>query len=379
MDYKGASHQGEGNRQKKLEQQRKTMEEDNKRRKEQIIKDNSVSVNAVGERFTSQQEDYASALAKDTVGLVTLQEFEQKKKTLAEKRAADFAAQQILMELQRTKTGPQKVLKQAMKNKLSFSLDDEEEEEVAEEEEKVTNTREGGSGELGDTAGEEDKEAVGGVVEPAPKRLKISKNPFVDTSFLPDREREAREQEEREHLALEWRQKQEEVKKEEIEITFSYWDGSGHRSSVRCKKGDTISTFLERTRQQFPELRGVSVDNLIYIKEDLIIPQHHSFYDFIVNKARGKSGPLFHFDFHDDVRMIADARVERDESHAGKVTSLIKLTIIFLESSSIPLSSNWPFTRLAASRGVIDFFFFSFLFFYYCSRLKGGRAQVVRA
>lgn len=30
--------------------------------------------------------------------------------------------------------------------------------------------------------------------------------------------------------------------------------------------------------------------------------QHYSFYDLIVTKARGKSGPLFHFDVHDDVR-----------------------------------------------------------------------------
>ena len=36
-------------------------------------------------------------------------------------------------------------------------------------------------------------------------------------------------------------------------------------------------------------------------------------------RARGKSGPLFHFDVHDDVRLRMDARVEKDESHAGKV------------------------------------------------------------
>ncbi len=36
-------------------------------------------------------------------------------------------------------------------------------------------------------------------------------------------------------------------------------------------------------------------------------------------QARGKSGPLFHFDVHEDVRLENDARVEKDESHAGKV------------------------------------------------------------
>jgi hypothetical protein len=75
----------------------------------------------------------------------------------------------------------------------------------------------------------------------------------------------------------------------------------------------------------------------MYIKEDLIIPhvshclsfpvgrsfdcisKHHTFYDFIINKARGKSGPLFNFDVHDDIRLLADATKEKDESHAGKV------------------------------------------------------------
>lgn len=52
---------------------------------------------------------------------------------------------------------------------------------------------------------------------------------------------------------------------------------------------------------------------------DLTIPQHYTFYDFIINKARGKSGPLFNFDVHDDVRLLADATKEKDESHAGKV------------------------------------------------------------
>jgi len=49
----------------------------------------------------------------------------------------------------------------------------------------------------------------------------------------------------------------------------------------------------------------------MYIKEDLIIPHHYSFYDLIVTKARGKSGPLFHFDVHDDVRMTIDANLEK--------------------------------------------------------------------
>lgn len=71
---------------------------------------------------------------------------------------------------------------------------------------------------------------------PAPaKRAKFGKNPAVDTSFLPDREREEEERREREELRKEWLRKQEEMKQEEMEITYSYWDGSGHRKSVMVR------------------------------------------------------------------------------------------------------------------------------------------------
>lgn len=50
--------------------------------------------------------------------------------------------------------------------------------------------------------------------------------------------------------------------------------------------------------------------------------QHFSFYDLIVTKARGKSGPLFHFDVHDDIRIVHDTRIEKDESHPGKVSRI---------------------------------------------------------
>ena len=57
-----------------------------------------------------------------------------------------------------------------------------------------------------------------------------------------------------------------------------------------------------------------------------LILQHYTFYDFIINKARGKSGPLFSFDVHEDVRMISDASVEKDE--VGKTAVTSKSTMI---------------------------------------------------
>jgi hypothetical protein len=81
--------------------------------------------------------------------------------------------------------------------------------------------------------GASDRLLIDAPIEAAPtKKPKFTKNPEVDTSFLPDRDRESRERLEREQLRKEWLEKQEKIKAEGIEITYSYWDGSGHRKSV---------------------------------------------------------------------------------------------------------------------------------------------------
>jgi len=152
----------------------------------------------------------------------------------------------------------------------------------------------------------------------------LKKNPEVDTSFLPDRERQTKVKLERQRLRTEWIHAQTRIKTEKLEITYSYWDGSGHRRTVQCLKGDSIAAFLELVRKdlarEFREMQNVTSDALLYVKEDLIIPQDITFYDLIVTKARGKSGPLFNFDVHDDIRIGAiDTRVEKDESHPGKI------------------------------------------------------------
>jgi protein FAM50 len=168
------------------------------------------------------------------------------------------------------------------------------------------------------------KSAAANAAANEKKKATIMKNPEVDTSFLPDRERERRATAERERLRREWLDRQRSIKEEMLEITYSYWDGTGHRRSVQCRKGDTVGRFLELVRcelaREFREMANVSSDALLYVKEDLVIPQDVSFYDLIATRARGKSGPLFNFDVHDDVRIGAvDARIEKDESHPGKV------------------------------------------------------------
>jgi len=156
----------------------------------------------------------------------------------------------------------------------------------------------------------------------AARTAAFGKDPAVDTSFLPDRGREAAARAERAELKREWEEAQERIKREPLRVTYSYWDGRGHRRSATCTKGTTIGRFLQLVQREFArELRAVSdaAEELLFVKEDVIVPSHVSFYELVVTQARGKSGPLFDFAVRDDVRLVADATREKEDSHAAKV------------------------------------------------------------
>ncbi|GAA5823620.1 hypothetical protein JCM5353_005078 [Sporobolomyces roseus] len=278
----------------KLEKKRKDMLDGFAAQKEDL---QSARNRTGSDRFTSKTDGMEESLKKSTYGLVQLSDFKETREKLEEMARKEAAGAGEVKEEERK---IKKKKKDKGKVKLSFGDDEEGDGDDAPTPKKKMRT-----------ANTDDDEAS--------KRGKVGKNPTVDTYFLPDRVREEAERKERDELRKKWLKMQEDMKQEPIEITYSYWDGSGHRKTVQCTKGDTIAGFLEKCRQQFPELRLVSVDSLMYIKEDLIIPHHYTFYDFIVNKYRGKSGPMFNFDVHEDIRLTHDAAIEKDESHAGKV------------------------------------------------------------
>uniref|UniRef100_A0A667XPM7 Family with sequence similarity 50 member A n=1 Tax=Myripristis murdjan TaxID=586833 RepID=A0A667XPM7_9TELE len=298
--YKGAA--SEAGRAMQLMKKREKEREQLEQLKQKIAEDNMVKSN-IDKKFSAHYDAVEAELKSSTVGLVTLNDMKAKQEALVKEREKQLAKKEQSKELQlKLEKQKEKKRKEEQKRKiasLSFNPDDEEDEEENEEEEE-----------------EEDCEYR------LKKKKQLGKNPDVDTSFLPDRDREVSPT----HVILVggfYIEKEKSLLGEEIEITFSYWDGSGHRKTVKMRKGNTIQSFLQRAlevlRKDFSELRSAGVEQLMYIKEDLIIPHHHSFYDFIVTKARGKSGPLFSFDVHDDIRLVNDATVEKDESHAGKV------------------------------------------------------------
>jgi len=156
----------------------------------------------------------------------------------------------------------------------------------------------------------------------------LGKNPDVETCFLPDKAREEAEEAERKAIAEEYAERARAMKAEVVDVTYSFYDG-GRRGggTLRVKQGDTIEQFLVKVRAALlaeggtvnRDLKAVDAPGMMYIKEDLIIPHDLTFHELVVTKARGKSGPLFRFDARDDVRLQGNARVERQDSHPGKV------------------------------------------------------------
>ncbi|XP_057556510.1 protein FAM50B [Hippopotamus amphibius kiboko] len=274
----------------------------------QRIAEETLSKSKVDRKFSAHYDAVEAELRSSTVGLVTLDDMKARQEALVRERERQLAQrerrEQRRRQLEAQRKRERRRAQRRQIRSLSFSPDDD----------------------------DDDGHPAGGAAdgdpgaEPAARaraRRPLGKDPAVDTSFLPDREREEEERRLREELRREWEARRERVKREEVEVTFSYWDGCGHRRAARIPKGSTVQQFLRRAlqalRPDFRELRAASAEQLMFVKEDLILPHYHTFYDLIVAQARGKSGPLFAFDVHDDVRLRSDAALEKDESHAGKV------------------------------------------------------------
>lgn len=75
------------------------------------------------------------------------------------------------------------------------------------------------------------------------KKRKLGKNPGIDTTYLPDRDRELAELAERERLKQEWENEQQKMKEQTIKVTYSYWDGAGKLKEQRASYFKQPSRF----------------------------------------------------------------------------------------------------------------------------------------
>lgn len=229
--------------------------------------------------FAAPVEDTSRTAAP--TGLLTVEEFKRKREQMvAEKLRARQRDEQCERQLV-------KRAKAQNKARLSFQEDDEEDNHEGD------NNDGGGGG--------EDPRIVG-------------KDPTVDSSFLPDRAREHEEGKLRELLALQWEEEQKRVRMEPMVVTFSFWDGKGHRRAQRCLKGATVGEFLAQIKGGIEEIQDVSTSNLLFIKEDMIIPHHFTFHELITTQARGRTGgALFVFE------SLVDEDRDKLDSHTAKV------------------------------------------------------------
>jgi protein FAM50 len=271
-------------------------------------------------------EAVEQAFKAETVGLVTRAEFVSKRDTIAErlgvedKRRRDDAEEAAWAERERARA---KRAKAERRSKLSFG--DEEDEEEDDEE---------GAAAAEDAAAEPKPDAVvgaaGGAADaaatapPPPRRFAgVGKDPTAAAAFLPDRDRECAEEALRAQLRAEYAAAQAAARAEPLEITYSYWNGAGHRRTLTVARGDTVAAFLKAAAAQlaphFRELRAAGASSLMYVKEDVILPGNVAFHDLIEARAQGRSGPLFQFGVRAAAGAVADPRAAPQDAHAGKV------------------------------------------------------------
>lgn len=260
----------------------------------------------VGFAASSTVERVDAAFKASTVGLMTREDFVRRQEEIEDGLAREKAEKEERERKAFEDKEKRRKRKRAAKASHKLSFDDDEAEE-------------GGDGEENDGRNIKSSTKSG---------FGLGKDPTVDTGFLPDKAREEAELAERAQIEAEYLERSRKEKSDPLVVTYSFYDG-GRRAGgkISLVKGDTVETFLSKCRTELlaeggtvnRDLRHCDVPGMMYIKEDLILPHDITFYDLIASKARGKSGPLFRFDVKDDVRLAGDARVEREDSHPGKV------------------------------------------------------------
>ncbi|KAI5807279.1 XAP5, circadian clock regulator-domain-containing protein [Peziza echinospora] len=191
------------------------------------------------------------------------------------------------------------------KGKLSFAADDDEDND-----ENTSDTH--GSGGVGDAAGTTPPAAAVSATastsskDPTPDPPVLMKKPKPNP-MLPHPPPKAmtkssllRDFQEREILRREFLSLQERIKNEEIIIPFVFYDGTNvipRENGVKVKKGEAVWLFLERARRMSGrrEWLRVSVDDLLLVRGEVIIPHHYEFYYFLVNRTEGPNGLLFNY------------------------------------------------------------------------------------
>ncbi|KAL4752059.1 hypothetical protein BDW72DRAFT_172369 [Aspergillus terricola var. indicus] len=277
--------------------------------------------------FTSQTASAEDLLKSQTVGLVHLSDFrkrraevlEQKEREAHDKSLGRFTSGNSRSatpsggdvtdgnSTSRSEGPPKKKKKKPLaKSKLSFGDDEKEEEDDT----FVLKSKTKPAEDLTPTPAElsASRSATGTPFDDSstPQSRRITPNPRAPpppkalTKAALKAEAEARDALRREFLAM-----QDAIKNTEIMVPFVFYDGTNiPAGTAKVKKGDQVWLLLDRCRKVGAELgvsgtsgasKGrkynrrewarVSVDDLMLVKGDVIIPHHYELYYFIANSV----------------------------------------------------------------------------------------------
>eukprot|EP00624_Nannochloropsis_granulata_P000936 evm.model.NODE_14087_length_57995_cov_43.650368.7 len=238
-------HTVEGNqagaRAAKLTQKREQDQREFEAKKRKIQDDSQRAMDGFDQKFSSIQQ---TAFNLDFVGLKTKEELLNLKGAAEEEAARQKIVEEEEARRREKEEKKKKKQKQTKVARLSFAMGGD-------------NDEDDDSNDDGGRSSRPTKK-IDTVTSPSSsgsstsffKKRKTLKNPEAETSFLRDPEEEKEHALLRENLKLEWLAEQERVKEEILEVTYSYWDGSGHRRVLKCKKGTTIAKFVEMVKSQ---------------------------------------------------------------------------------------------------------------------------------
>ncbi|KAB8342819.1 hypothetical protein FH972_022417 [Carpinus fangiana] len=259
--------------------------------------------------FTAQNATAEDLLKSQTSGLVTLSDFRKRRAEafeVKEKEAQDASrgvtpgsGVSTPRDGASTPQPPKKKKKAIAKGKLSFGVEDEGENSAV-----TSSSNKSSSNKKNQPTGETQKTSTSGV-----SHTRVGPNQAVaGVPRILSKAAQLKETETRDRLRKEFLAMQEAVKATEILVPFVFYDGSSIPGGVcKVKKGDHIWLMLDRSRKVGAELgvggsdkskkewARVSVDDLMLVQGEIIIPHHYEFYYFLVNKTQGFNGSIFEY------------------------------------------------------------------------------------
>ena len=122
------------------------------------------------------------------------------------------------------------------------------------------------------------------------KKKNFGKNPFINTSHLPDTEREEKMKDLRLKLVEEYKEMDQKIQNEFIEIKYFYWDAPNNEYCKKIKKNTLVKKFIEivqkELKPEFFELRNLDSNDILLILANYILPYDVSFYDLIKREIK---------------------------------------------------------------------------------------------